>query len=353
MGVQTAQESQAISQSEKKFASEVTTGGLNTSQFQDNRPNTSLIRKMQESANGSIQAKQTAQLQEITQGNSSPTVQLKTEITHKTRPFTYPHLGNNVTEPVGAEMKAYLDPTDIVVGSATGAPQLDLLHSVQAVGHTMVRGHLLNHDLGGFGVEENLYPITQGANNRHKTNVENPVGDALNTAHGAANNEGVYYTVKVNPIQNTSAGLMANTSTFVCEAYQLTNMNANSVGTKGNLILKANIESTPGGANSSNAVDKSGAGLIAGVPKVITPGWGHGHRAGRELNWDAYVAAGKINTIEGWSTTKQVLVGLGIGTATILGLAGYFYYNPDKMPGFLSNLMSVGAIAVEELKNEL
>ena len=75
----------------------------------------------------------------------------------------------------------------------------------------MIRGHLLNHDLGGFGVEENLYPITSGANKKHTNNVENHVGDELNNASIAGNGAGVYYSVKVNPIQNTSHSLMNNT----------------------------------------------------------------------------------------------------------------------------------------------
>jgi len=36
-----------------------------------------------------------------------------------------------------------------------------------------VRGHLLNHNLGGPGEKRNLTPITKKANNEHKLNVEN------------------------------------------------------------------------------------------------------------------------------------------------------------------------------------
>ena len=359
MRTQTTHKTTNSSQVAEKRSPEKSDQKRSEPSFSDNRPDAVQLREMKESANNSPQAKQISRMQEVSgfaQSNSgSSPIQLKTKITHTTKPFTYPQNGNNVTEPVGAEMSAYLDPTDAVVGTGTdtsaGAPQLDLLHSLNA-NNRMVRGHLLNHDLGGFAVEENLYPITTSANNKHKTHVENPVGQALQAAHALNNGSGVYYSVKVNPIQNTSNNLVNNTSAFVCEAYRTANMTPGSVGTKGTLILKATIESMPGGVTASTAFDPGGGDLLSAV-KAVIPAWDHGTRKGK-ANWDTYVAAGKISTVEGWSTAKQVLVGLGVGTITILAIAGYFYYNPDKMPAFLSNLMSNGTAAVEELlKSEL
>lgn len=319
--------------------------------FTDNRPEAKQLKQVQHNLSFSPQADRIAQMQMMA---SSPVVQLKTKITHKTKPFTYPHKGNQITEPVGEEMNAYLDPTDVVVGSATGDPQLDLYHSVQGAVHPMIRGHLLNHDLGGFGVEENLYPITSGANTKHKNHVENHVGDELNKASAAGNGSGVYYSVKVNPIQDTSHNLMNNTSTFVCEAYHVANMNPGSVGTKGALILKANIESMPGGVNHSNAVDPTGANLLPNVAKAVAPGWDHGARKGRQ-DWNTYVTAGRIqvNPSEEWSATAKILLGLGVGAMTLFAIGGYFYFNPDKLPEFIKNLAASGMDAVTSLREEM
>ena len=104
--------------------------------FSDNRLEAKQMQRLQETMSFSSQADQITQMKAIASG---PVTQLKTEIKHKTQDFTYPHNGTNVTESVGEEMTAYLDPTDVVVGSGTGTPQLDLYHSVQGATHPMIR----------------------------------------------------------------------------------------------------------------------------------------------------------------------------------------------------------------------
>ncbi|MEM9823576.1 MAG: hypothetical protein AAF985_21000 [Bacteroidota bacterium] len=231
-------------------------------------------------------------------------IQRKTEIIHKTADFTYNNDDGNVTEQVGAKMEAYLDPTDPVVGSgtdtSTGGPQLDLLHSINAI--NMVRGHLLNHDLGGFGVSENLYPINKGANSKHKGYAENPVGKELdNVLKGhVADPEytGIYYKVEVDPLRTNSADLANNPSTFKCTADFLTGVTSSSRGVKANdPFLNVNITSNPSN-NTSTAIDPA-----TGLPatdfmryKTVADGWDHGSRSGTvegaDDDWASHTAPG-------------------------------------------------------------
>ncbi len=108
-------------------------------------------------------------------------IQMATAITHQTGklkvgPGSYT---------VGLGMKAVLDPDDPVVGSATG-PNWDWMKALRASypDAGVVRGHLLNHDLGGYAVPENLYPISTKANANHSSLVEQNVKAALTAAHG-------------------------------------------------------------------------------------------------------------------------------------------------------------------------
>ncbi len=82
---------------------------------------------------------------------------------------------------VGREMHAVLDVESPVVGTATGKQwewtrALRMTHRRAGV----VRGHLLNHDLGGSGVPANLYPISTKANSEHSSKVEQHVKKLLN-----------------------------------------------------------------------------------------------------------------------------------------------------------------------------
>lgn len=84
---------------------------------------------------------------------------------------------------VGSAMKAHLDPDDPAVGSDTNASVAfaDLFRDLQTnTPTTWVRGHLLNHDLGGIAHINNLFPITTAANNEHKYEVEYPIKHWLN-----------------------------------------------------------------------------------------------------------------------------------------------------------------------------
>lgn len=123
----------------------------------------------------------------------SKVTQLKTVIKHKTGKLNV----LNVDRTVGKAMEADLDPKDPVKGSATGVNS-DWMQSIRKSykNANVVRGHLLNHDLGGFAIEENLYPISTKANADHSKLVEQKVKGQLTLAD--QNNGRVKYTVKVN-----------------------------------------------------------------------------------------------------------------------------------------------------------
>jgi hypothetical protein len=157
-------------------------GGTATFQFQDNRSESSAIQQIKDYGDHNRNAKQLAQLKKFADSNSSTgTVQLKTNIRHTVGTLNV----NGSDQTVGTNVYAKLDPRDPVVGSATGknTPWMQWIRS-QHKAANVVRGHLLNHDLGGFGIEENLYPISTKANSNHSSKVEQNVKGELSNLDG-------------------------------------------------------------------------------------------------------------------------------------------------------------------------
>jgi hypothetical protein len=105
-------------------------------------------------------------------------VQLQTEITGATAKMTY---DTNEEETVGYRMLAKLDPSDPAQGSAPGAnEQKELMAYLKQRGFkSLIRGHLMNGQLGGPGIAPNLFPITSQANSQHKYFVENHVKELV------------------------------------------------------------------------------------------------------------------------------------------------------------------------------
>lgn len=103
----------------------------------------------------------------------------KTIIKHTVSYVTLP--GEGTHHLVGKRMVAKLYPDDPVQGSATG-PNWTWMQKLRLMYRraNIVRGHLLNHDLGGFGMPENLYPISTKANAEHSDRVEQNVKTLLN-----------------------------------------------------------------------------------------------------------------------------------------------------------------------------
>ena len=129
--------------------------------------------------------------------NSAAAVaQRATEITHTADYVTVDLDKSSKNFEVGKEMEARLDVGDPVVGTATGAnwTWMQALRNEYPKAN-VVRGHLLNHDLGGFSNPENLYPISTEANANHSSEVEQKVKAMLNLEY--AKNHRVHYDVKV------------------------------------------------------------------------------------------------------------------------------------------------------------
>ncbi|HEY0891745.1 MAG TPA: DNA/RNA non-specific endonuclease, partial [Cellvibrio sp.] len=165
-------------------------------------------------------------------------VQAKTTINYGGLvPFTFQAGG--MTQPatgqVGSMMAAELDPKDPRTGTDTSGSDAynDLFRALQNnTKSTWVRGHLLNHDLGGVAHYNNLFPLTTAANGEHYQEVEKQV------KHWVASNNNVHY--EVNAYQFGTDG----TGRFDCLAYPTSGKH------KGDRIEKT-IHSLPQRTNST------------------------------------------------------------------------------------------------------
>jgi len=121
-------------------------------------------------------------LPRVTQMAALPKVtQRVTEVTGKTQKLRYMDNGNAHWQLAGATIDAYLDPKDPITGSAPGVGidyrLYPLLNS--NFGVSFIKGHLLNANLGGPGLPQNLFPITEEANHAHSSQVEETVKSNL------------------------------------------------------------------------------------------------------------------------------------------------------------------------------
>lgn len=154
-----------------------------TPEFVDNRPEAALQRRLIETIKNSPKAREAAQLKAVIRSasHSKQVAQRATAIKHEAGSIKF---GMPQEEQlVGKKMEAELDAADPVVGTATGTQWkwARLLRNMFR-GAGVVRGHLLNHDLGGHATPENLYPISTKANSDHSARVEQPVKKLLNKA---------------------------------------------------------------------------------------------------------------------------------------------------------------------------
>lgn len=99
---------------------------------------------------------------------------------------------------VGKKMEAWLHPNDMRQGQSSGLnvgqdEMMDTIRDVYGIkGNNVVKGHLLNDNLGGLALNDNLYPITGAANKNHLNYVENAVKQA-----NWIQAKGLYYKVEV------------------------------------------------------------------------------------------------------------------------------------------------------------
>lgn len=107
-------------------------------------------------------------------------IQRATTVHYEKQNVNFTPLGTAVPKSavVGKKMTATLDPNAPIKGSTpkTGGDTNTLYEDLnKKYGGNYVRGHLLNDNLGGLGVMENLYPLSTAANGAHLEHVEGPV----------------------------------------------------------------------------------------------------------------------------------------------------------------------------------
>lgn len=127
------------------------------------------------------------------QGESAP-IQMKSKVQTTGQTFTWgPH-----KTIVGSHMKAWLDPNQPLKGESANinTDQNAMMNALRAHyvinGGDLVKGHLLNDNLGGKALNNNLFPITRAANKQHLVTTENYAKAQLWT-HGTP----IWYTVGV------------------------------------------------------------------------------------------------------------------------------------------------------------
>lgn len=154
-------------------------------------------------------------------------VQRVTKIEYFPKLFDYVDPVNGASkEVVGGGMRAELDPTDEIKGSELGSGvQSGVMSSLKKIGiKRMIRGHLMNGQMGGLGIAANLFPITAHANSKHKSYMENYVKGQLfeeNKKKATGNQDNVYYDVIVAPVGlgPVSGGWSGIDVDFQCRAH--------------------------------------------------------------------------------------------------------------------------------------
>jgi hypothetical protein len=128
-------------------------------------------------------------------------VQAKSIVKNQGQAFVW---GPNKTM-VGHHMKAWLDPKSPLQGESANinkdqTPMMDALRKHYVInGGDLVKGHLLNDNLGGKALSNNLFPITRAANKQHLVTTENYAKKELWT-----NSRPLWYTVDVTGVPNAT-----------------------------------------------------------------------------------------------------------------------------------------------------
>ncbi|WP_158678173.1 hypothetical protein [Pseudoalteromonas sp. T1lg23B] len=193
--------------------------------------------------------------------NQQP-MQRKTVIENIGQSCTYGPANNAQTVTVGHTMNAWLDPADPVRGqsASVNASQDGLMAWIksvypQAKGPMSVKGHLLNDNLGGTALDNNLYPISKGANGKHLSTSENYVKNAL-----WKHNTAVKYSVSVSGSTNyTSANASNAKATFHATVSPWNDVTDTSK--VGATAYTANITSDLGSPKIREATDGQGAAV--------------------------------------------------------------------------------------------
>lgn len=206
-------------------------------------------------------------------------IQMDTSISHTTS--TVKVSGKDFT--VGVAMNALLDPDDAVKGSATG-PNWDWMKVLRGTYPKagVVRGHLLNHDLGGYAVPENLYPISTKANADHSANVEQNVKAALSAADAVTGGSKPIIPYNVTVKEGANA---PETAAFLCDW-------KDESGSAHKYVVKSELKKDAGGWGGKGG-------------NVSPVAWQHGKRRGAQ-EWATMIAAASPKiTITGAAATAM------------------------------------------------
>ncbi|MFZ6765717.1 DUF4157 domain-containing protein [Undibacterium sp. Di26W] len=171
----------------------------------------------------------------------------KFEFAPKTRP--------NVYAEVGLKMEANLYQESPIVGTPVGIGWLWMDELKARVrGTRVIRGHLLNHDLGGPGLPYNLFPISNAANQEHSQKVEQKVKGLLygttakrDAFNNLATDTKVYYEVEV---KNQKDDLL--TADFACKWY-VSDPQGNNKTLEGTETISSDLKNSSGYAPSKHS----------------------------------------------------------------------------------------------------
>jgi len=153
---------------------------------------------------------------------------------------------------VGTSMTAHLDPEDERTGTDTSGSDAfnNLFQALQKnTNSTWVRGHLLNHDLGGIAHYNNLFPITTAANGEHYHEVEKII------KHWVGKNCEVDYNVTA----TKTGGDDLPEGKFDCEASVTDDPNDNQpfLGKKINKTIHSKVTKVAGTHKFKNGTSKA------------------------------------------------------------------------------------------------
>lgn len=143
-----------------------------------------------------------------TQINESGVLQKKTEVEHTSIHQNYFSNDDISTQVMGVEMNASIDPWNPLHGTDTGAfTRHGIYKDDDYEDHDQhaTAMHLLNANLGGLAIDENLFPGTTNKNGQHLKSGETEVKNKVLTLIELGKNDDSYkdwrvqYTVKFNP----------------------------------------------------------------------------------------------------------------------------------------------------------
>lgn len=224
-----------------------------------------------------------AQTKALTATSGGP-AQLATKVECTTAAYSYNNGASS--DVVGRSMIAHLDPGTPVNGSAPGdGEQSGLMGYLKDTKdfRSMIRGHLMNGQLGGPGIAANLHPLTSQANSWHKFHVENYVKKALD------NDIGVIYRVDVNSEYNADGATNAGAE-FRCQSWVWDPKKNVLDLTEPEPFTQAIIRSAPAAGSSGAAgISENVNPKLTFLTKDLPDGWGE---KGKGLShWNGKVPA--------------------------------------------------------------